>query len=80
MPPLLYDDTDVSADPRKKDNKNHLLEKYDNNEVYVCLKNDKIKLLINKIKIDKIKQLVNKRSTTKIGFNNDTDDENDDTD
>ncbi len=67
---LLYDDSDVSADPRKKDkdNNKNLLEKYDNNEVYVCLK------------LDKIKQLVNKRSTSKKkekSYNSDEDDDND---
>lgn len=74
MPPLLYDDSDESADPRKqnKDKEKRLLENYDNNEVHVSLK------------LEKIKQLVNKRSssasTKKRISKDDNDDENQDSD
>jgi len=70
MPPLLYDDSDESADPRKNNKNNNvsLLENYDNNEVYVHLK------------LDKIKQLVNKRASSKKKALNNKNDENEDND
>lgn len=71
MPPLLYDDSDVSADPRKQDKNKEkkLLENYDNNEVHMCLK------------LYKIKELVNKRSksaSSKKRISKDDDDEDTD--
>lgn len=60
MPQLIYDDSDESAEPRKNKNENkNLSENYDNNEVYVCLKLDKIKELVNKRSSSKHKKTIN---------------------
>ena len=50
---MLYNDSDANSEPRQKEKNIIMLESYENNMIYV------------KLKLDKIKQIVNKRSTSK---------------
>ena len=45
---LLYNDSDSHSNPRQKDKNVKLLENYENNKIYVKLKLDKIKQIVNK--------------------------------
>jgi hypothetical protein len=61
---MLYNDSDADSYPRQKETGGIILAKYENNTIYV------------KLKLDKIKQIVNKKSTSKKKLDNEHDEDN----
>jgi len=76
---LLYNDSDANSEPRQKDKNVTLLENYENNKIYVKLKLDKIKQIVNKRSTSKKKSSYNKNDTVySCDNNNNNDNDNED--